>query len=276
MAKHLIAFSQSQNPTAFTKENFVADATVTPVGTNLVQVPATNLLVASYAYGTILTRYQISAPSLKSNRVPIEIDQVDTTATAPGPSIVGGNGAFQFFNDTPIPLSPGESLEVDVITTGGVAAQSTIGIWLDNGLPDTVTGPLLAGVRATSSTTLTANAWSAATLTFDNPLPIGSYAIVGMVAISATGVLARCALPGFPWRMGAICEIAPPTSGAATAANTAIQRPDQFRLGRFGTYGQGAYHSWGAFISTSPPQVEFLALAADTSETVLFDLVKIQ
>jgi hypothetical protein len=270
MGKHLIAFSQSQNPTAFTRENFVTDVTVTPIGTTLVQVPPTNLIVASYGYGTILTRYQIQTPSLKANRVPIEIDTVDATATTASSTIIGGNGAFQFFNDTPVALNPGESLEVDVITTGGTAAQSTIGLWLDNGLPDTIVasaGTYLPGVRATSSTTLTANAWTACSLTFDNTLPVGTYAIVGMVAESATGLLARVAVPGYAWRMGVICQLA--------ATNAIIQRPEFFRHGRFGTYGQGVYHAWGGFVSTSPPQVEFLALAADSAETVLFDLVKV-
>lgn len=271
MGKHLIAFSQSQNPTSFTKENFVADPTVTPIGTQQVQVPSTNLFVASYAYGTILTRYQINTPSLRANRVPIEIDEIDPTATAPANNIMGqGNGPFFFLNDTPVALAPGEALEVDIITTGGTAAQSTIGLWLDNGLPDSIpasTATFIPGVRATGTATLTANNWTAVTLTFDNTLPVGTYAIVGMVAESATGVLARCAVPGYAWRMGVIPHLA--------ATNTLFTRPDFFRAGRFGSYGQGVYHSWGAFISTSPPQVEFLAGAADTAETVLFDLVKV-
>ncbi len=275
MAKHLIAFSQAQSVTTYTKVNFAADVTVTPIGANLVQVPATNLLIGAYGFGGItatgLTRYQISTPSLKANRVPIQIDASDTTTTQPADATavaVAGTATgppipqLQFWGDTPIPLAPGESLEVDEITAG--ANQATFGIWLDNGLPDTVTGPLLAGVRATSATTLVANAWTASTLTFDNTLPVGSYAVVGMAALSATGVLARVALPGFPWRMGCIAQ-----------KTTSAFRQDYFRAGRFGTFGQGAYHSWGAFVSTSPPQVEFFAGAADTSEVVLFDLVKI-
>jgi hypothetical protein len=260
LAKHLIAFSQGQSVTSLTKVNFVADATVTPIGANLVQVPATNLLIGAYGYSAALTRYQISTPSLKSNRVPILVDQVDQTATQPA---ILTQPPLQFYGDTPIPLAPGESLEVDEITTG--VTQATFGVWLDNGFNDLVTGPLLTGVRATSSTTLTAFNWTATTLTFDNTLPVGSYAVVGMVALSATGILARVAFPGYAWRMGVIA-----------GANTTVNRPDYFRLGRFGTFGAGQYHSWGAFISTSPPQVEFLANAADTSETVLFDLVKLQ
>jgi hypothetical protein len=231
-------------------------------------VPNLNYLVAAYGYNTGtspgLLRYQFQTPSLKSDSVPLEIDQVDTTATNPG-SLPCENCGFQYFGDTPVMLKPGELLEADVLTGGGTAGQVVVLAWLDDNVQSVVSGKIIPGVRATSATTLTANTWTPCPVTFDNTLPVGSYAIIGMHVESATGYAARCAIPGFPWRMGVI----------PTKDTTSYFRPLYFRNGRWGSPSSGQYVSWGAFINTTPPQIEMLALAGDTSETFLFDLVKI-
>lgn len=288
MGKTLITFSQSSNPSSLTKINFPTDTSVTPVSGTLVQVPAASLLVASYALGTILIGYQIQTPSLKSNRVPILIDQVDTTASLPAANIATNNSFFQGFFDTPIGLAPGESLEADVITTAGGATQAIVAYWLDTGGNDTVApligpqGPIvLPGVRTTASTTLSTNAWtSSGTLTPDNSLPVGSYAVIGMQAGSSTtgSSLARIVVAGYPWRMGVISSL----SRTGSAVGSLAIRPDVFRMGRFGSGGtgggaiySGAYHAWGSFPSTSIPVVELFGQTADTAEVIIFDLVKI-
>jgi hypothetical protein len=264
MAKHLIAYENALTSTAtFTKMSPAADTTVYVDGTNkVVQVPRTNLLVGAYAYGANFLLAQITTPSLKANRVPVEWGEMDTTATQPI-NTVGAIPPFQYFGDTPVALSAGEGLEVDY--TGGGTAVGTVGVWLSDGAPDQkVSGPLLHGVRTTSSTTLVANTWTACQLSFDNQLPVGDYAIVGMEAFSATAVLARVAIAGSGWRMGVI--------GGPITVST---RDRIFRDGRFANTQPGTYESWGAFRSTSPPQVEYFAGAADSSEVVYFDLVKI-
>ena len=268
MGRHLIAFGASVNPSSLTKMAPVADGTLT-IAQNTVLLPAglTNLVgvYGGCPGGTSpgFTRYQVVTPSLKNNSVPIEIDQVDTTSTNPNDTIVDRNGAIQMFDDAPVPLVAGEGLEVDVLTAGGTAGQVTVLCWLDdlNNIP--VTGRPICGVRATSSTTLTANTWTSCSITFDNTLPAGTYAIIGMHAESATGYAARIIISG-TWRMGVV-----------PCLDTKGTRPGQFRMGRMGNPAPGTYYSWGAFVNTTPPNIEFLAYAADTSETVLFDLIKI-
>ena len=264
MAKHLLAYENALTSTSsFTKMTPASDTLVYVDGTNkTVQVPQTNLLVAAYSYGANFLLAQIQTPSLKANRVPIEWGEMDTTATQPI-NTVGAIPPLQYFGDTPIPLQIGEPLEVDY--TGGGTAVGTVGVWLSDGNPGLkVSGNFLPGVRATSATTLTANAWTTCSLTFDNQLPAGGYAVVGMEAFSATGVLARVALPGSGFRMGVI-------AGPITVST----RDRLFRAGRFANTVPGTYESWGAFVSTAPPQVEFFAGAADTSEIVYLDLVKV-
>jgi hypothetical protein len=264
MAKHLLAYSNAlTSVSTFTKMTPASDTLVYVDGTNkIVQTPQTNLLMGGYAYGANFLLAQVQTPSLKANRVPVEWGEMDTTATQPI-NTVGAIPPFQYWGDTPIGLQIGEGIEVDY--TGGGTAQGTVGIWLSDGNPMLkVSGPFLAGVRATSSTTLTANAWTTTSLTFDNQLPAGGYAVVGMEAFGATAVLARVALPGSGFRMGVV-------AGPITVST----RDRIFRAGRFANTSPGTYESWGAFVSTAPPQVEFFAGAADTAQVVYLDLVKV-
>lgn len=265
MAKHLVAYENALTSTStFTKMSPASDTLVYVDGTNkIIQVPRTNLVTAFYSYGANFLLTQLTTPSLKANRVNVEWGEMDTTATQPI-NTVGAIPPLQYVGDTPIALSIGEGLEVDY--TGGGTAVGTTGVWLSDGAHDKVTGPLLHGVRATSSTTLTANAWTAASLTFDNQLPVGDYVVVGMAAFSATTVLARVAVSGSGWRMGVL--------GGPITVST---RDRIFRDGRFENTQLGSYEAWGGtgFRSTAPPQIEFFAGAADTSEVVYLDLVKL-
>jgi hypothetical protein len=261
LAKTLVAWTNAAtNVATFTKATPATDTDITVDATGkTIQVPRTNLLVGAYGYGALLTRYQFQSPSLKADSVPLEIEQIDTTATAPQVTMP----PFQYYGDTPVQLKPGEALEADY-QASSTTSNIFIGAWLTDGDAQVVTGKVIPGVRATGSTTLIAAAWTAVALTFDNQLPVGSYAIVGMVATSATGVFARVRIPQYGFHMGCI-----------VASGAAAMRPDYFRMGRFGANSFGTYSSWGAFVSTAPPQIEFMAVAADTSEVVLFDLVKI-
>jgi len=286
MAKTMIAYySGSANPTALTKLAPVPDPTLFYDSTGKTfQVPTLNMITACYGYGLGTGRtpgfqnYQFVTPSLRSNSVPFQVWKTDQTATCPGPYLFGDDSAFQYFADQPVQLLTGEQLECDYITTGGTAGYVAVLAWLDDGVPMPVSGRLMT-VRATwSGTADTADfaAWNGgAPLTFDNTLPVGTYAIVGMAAYAATGVAARLVIPGFGWRMGVIPYLTPDSGDTATN----YVRPMQFRYGRYGQpdvgYPKGTYEAWGAFVSTTPPQIETLAASTDSSGAVILDLVKI-
>jgi hypothetical protein len=112
-------------------------------------------------------------------------------------------------------------------------------------------------IRGTGAATLTANAWTnIGTITWTNNLPNGVYAIVGGTFFSATCLAGRFAIEGFPWRPGGL--------GLQALGN---QTDTLFRYGRLGV--------WGTFHNYAMPQCEFFATAADTSEEVTMDIVKI-
>ena len=237
----------------------VTDDSITKIDTNHYKLPSQNLLLGAYGMGASLTRFQVKTPSLSgNNRVPIEVDEVDQSAA----TLVSKNfPPFQDYSKTPVPLVAGEGIEVDYISSA--AAQVSFCLWLGDGQISYVSGQFLPGVRATSATIQVANAWTNCTLTFDNQLPAGGYAVVGMEAFSATANFARLVFPELGPRPGVLAGTQPSI------------RAKTWRGGSFRSASVGQMVNWGSFAQDSPPSVDFFAGAADVAQTVLLDLVKI-
>jgi len=112
-------------------------------------------------------------------------------------------------------------------------------------------------VRWTATTTLVVNTWSNCTITFDNGLPSGTYALVGARFMSAGALFGRVVPRGGPvFRPGTV------------AVQDRNKDPRAFdRHGQMGV--------WLTFPNTVPPSVDIFSLSADTTEEGIFDLVKI-
>jgi len=228
---------------------------VTPVADQHIRVEGNNVIVPSgmanllgvYAGSTNIVRAQVESPSLRRvllyEVVPLNADR--EPASPP---------LWANLFDTPIPLDEYEPLRALAYHSGGAAERMSIIVFLGDGAATPVTGDIYT-VRAISSTTLTANAWTNGALTLDQVLPAGSYACVGFRAQSAGLIAARLVFVGGTWRPGTLgCD-------AATDLNDPI-----FRRGRLGVLGE--------FRHDQPPTVDFLSVSADTSEVVWLDLIK--
>jgi hypothetical protein len=238
-------------------ENFTAAATLDAltaaadphvrVSGDDVWIPEALPMLAGYkVLGSTVTQARIESPTLRT-LTPIDVSPLDT-ATEPT-----GRGLSVLQPNNPKAVGGGEALNVKCSVS---AAGRAIGLaWLCDGPLAAITGEIFT-VRATSSTTLTANAWTNGALTFAQSLPKGRYAVVGMRAISAGLVAARLVFPGYAWRPGCI--------GYDAENDT---EDNEFRGGRMG--------SWGEFDHDVPPTVDFLSISADTSEVVYLDLIKI-
>jgi len=117
--------------------------------------------------------------------------------------------------------------------------------------------------HATGTTTLTASGWTSVTPSFDQILPAGMYAVIGMRFFSATARFARLAPASGPkWKPG----------GCAVQAYDSLDPWNQ----RAQPISGGVVAPWGiwlTFYQNVPPTVEFYATAADTAEEIWFDLV---
>jgi hypothetical protein len=238
-------------------ENFAAAATLDAltavpdphvrVSGDDIWIPEALPMLAGYkVLGSTVTQARIESPTLRT-LTPIDVSPIDT-----GSEPTGANLARL------LPLNPkavggGEALNVKCSVSA--AGRAIALAWLSDGPLTPITGEVFT-VRATSATTLVANAWTNGALTFAQSLPRGRYAVVGMRALSAGLVAARLVFPGYPWRPGCI--------GYDAENDT---EDDVFRGGKMG--------SWGEFDHDVPPTVDFLSISADTSEVVYLDLIKI-
>lgn len=246
----LVGWNESQDSSAgLTQVAALADQHVTPQGDDILVPDRYPLLVGVFAGSAALSRVQITAPSMREKGVldvaPVNVGDEPTFPTP-----------WQPMWDRPQPLEPGEGLRALVQDTTGGASQSYVFAWLQGEFEPIPDGDILT-IRCTSSTTLTAEAWSLCTLTISQQLAAGTYAVVGMRVESAGARAARLVFANAHQRPGCIAYDA---AGDVEDA--------RFRRGGLG-------QSWGTFSHVFLPQVEVLSTSADTSEIVWLDLVKL-
>lgn len=124
----------------------------------------------------------------------------------------------------------------------------------------TQTTPAPAGdiytLRATSVTAAVANSWTSLVATFDNQLPAGEYAVVGLEVQSANALGARLIFPGGSQK---------DRPGSVSVSALGNDNKDIFRKGGLG--------DWGRFRNTVLPTVQVLAQAADAAHEIYLDIV---
>lgn len=278
----VMGWSESQQATAYTSISGLTDQHVSLNATDFYKVPTQlSKIVGAYggghnaATGGLMRRFRANAPSLLSNSVyPVfqPVDQSNALVANPPP--------FHDLFDTPLTLVPNENLGVDAVETAGTAQQQSIFLWIGDGLNMAlnlreavqlqliegspiveIQNPQLIVWRATGTTTLSANAWTLATLTADQTLPSGTYAIVGASGGGVSSIIDRLVIKGYAWRPGIIAH-----TGGTTAGSTGS---DAYRF-RFGKPGVLGYID-----NTVLPDLEEFAVSADTAEEVFLDLLKV-
>lgn len=197
------------------------------------------------------SRARINTPSLRTIALP-EIYPIKITAANGSNAPIAG----PMWGTLRIPQN--DEFGLDVSRAGGAAADCFAGIWYAPGMTPAPGGPVIT-MRATATLTLTVGTWVTQNLTFDQSLPYGRYAVVGMVAQITSGMLARLAYPGN--------SVFRPGVPVGEAYGDYIN-PQVFRRGGFG--------SFGVFDSTAQPLVEVLGYVAGAQTgTFLLDLVKV-
>jgi len=248
MAFTLVGYSEAQNTTTLANMAALADPHVRVSGDDIV-VPELSNLIGAYTLGSSTTQARLSAPSLRTLIEP-DLEPIDTGSNPTSPIYIHD------FIKRPLELDRGEALNYQVAQNSGTFRSYGL-VWLaDNHSLDIPAGKIFT-VRATSNTTLTANTWTNGALTFAQTLPAGRYVIVGMRAQSSNLIAARLVIPGHSWRPGVV--------GVSSDSELDYRG---FRYGNLGVFGEFAHNE--------PPTVDFLASAADTSEVVHLDLIKIE
>lgn len=249
------------NLIAFFK-NVAQDAALdnlTPVTDALVTVTANNRVIfpMDYRIGAINavildgSRMRINTPSLRNVALP-EVYPIKITAEqGTNPVMVG-----PMWNTLTIPRN--DEFGFDVSRAGAGAGDCYAGLWVSDAFRPAPGGPIIT-IRATSTIVLTNGTWVQGALTFDQTLPYGRYACVGMQATCGDAMYARLTFPGqTQYRPGVPC----------VEAFGSYVNPQMFRMGNFGLFGQ--------FDSTAQPGLEVLGHTAGSEAGVyLLDLIKV-
>jgi hypothetical protein len=216
--------------------------------------PEYNNIRWAIASGANLTRAQLVAPSLGVQRQSLEV-----VPRRRGAATLSLTHREVYVPERPVALRPSEELEFqaaeDAAGASAVYGVVTLG---PAELPPMPEGQLRE-VRATGTTALTANAWTTVSLTPDLSLEPGIYTLVGFLPISANCIAARALITGQVYRPG--------MPGLAGTEATAVDFDAIVDLGIMG-------YAMGEFSHLTFPQFQFLASAADASETVILWVVR--
>jgi hypothetical protein len=252
MALQLSAyFGSIANTAADQQIPAIADGLIYTRDNAIVVPPDMNQVLAAFFFGTNLTTAKFKPASYR---------RFGDYWVLPYSQAIAGAGGQQPYLDLsghdesgmPLVLSPQEELPA-YAQQSSAGAQNAYAFVLFGNAPVTKRRGKFFTVRATGTTTLVANAWTAVAITLDTGLPTGRYSLVG----------ARCK-----------------SAGCLAFRFIIIQQHN--RPGGFGFQGDqvfeslgqrnGGWGEWGQFDHLTIPTVEFWSTSADTSETIWMDV----
>lgn len=217
--------------------------------TNRFMLPEAMNLYLATAFSATINRARINTPSYRLLTLP-NIRPVQTGLRPTDLNIM------QSFLDQPLRIPENEDLSVEATSDVGAGGEPVTAIlFLGPQLEPIPPGDIYT-MRATATGTATANLWTTMSITMDDTLPPGRYAMLASEHISATGYAHRWIVPNQFYRPGNLSNI---TLGA---------RANWWMTNRM----MGAY---GTFLNTVIPQLQVLCTAADASHTLFLQLVRV-
>lgn len=246
--QHLLVYTKSISGT-LQKVTWLTDPAVSPDASGNPILPKPMFLQWGAFGGVNITQAQLNVPSLRTPFLPSLYPLMSSDTISSDPNIFDYRGQ-------PFLLPMNQGLEVDATLSSGTASATGCLSISEEQTPAPIAAAQIFTTQFTASITCVARTFVSGTVTFQNSLPYGTYAVVGGTVQSATGIFWRLIFPGQAWRPGTFCC-------------TALTNRGPF-AGRKQPHGV-----WGTFVSTSPPQVEVMAQSTDSSQTGYLDLIKI-
>jgi hypothetical protein len=202
--------------------------------------------MAVYATAVHLARARLDTPSLRRTML------LDVVPVYYG-TAAGVSDHVNLFVGAPLTLDESEPMRFMAIHSGSVGETVTGLVWLGDGPITPVVSEYFVAAATTSGVTGTGG-WENVSITFDQTLPAGRYAVVGARVEMTGGYAFRLSFVGQSWRPGWLIDQNPTWLASRDA-----------RGGRLGV--------WGEFPHDQPPTVDVIAGAGGTPLLYL-DLVK--
>lgn len=246
---HLLAYTKA-SAGGVTLEDLpgVQDGWATLSGSSHYLLPQNMLVRAIYSLSPNLTAEQISQPTLRRVALPSAVPYDIGTGPTSLPAI-------DWLYHPYFQLGGTDELAVLQSDNAAGAIQKYAFILLqDQDVRNLPQGNVIQ-LRATAAITVGNKVWGAGTITLDQGIPYGQYAIVGMDVVGANLIAARLVFPTGGNKPGVIAR--------TSHANKPSPR---FRNGDLGVFGY--------FNSTALPSVELFGSAAPTTQEFFIDVIK--
>lgn len=247
----LHAFDSSiatSSPAAYTNITPISDPIATVSG-NLLYVGGLNQLLGAFTLGANIQRSKLESPTLL-NFAPFMIAPYTKSALP-----------TQYENAfvepaSPLKLTTNEALQAYAFSaTSGSASQTALGVLLGDGPQAPVSGEIHT-VRATFTSSASADSWQNASITFDTVIPAGTYDVVGARAEGSHLKMFRFVFQGNT-------TVRPGTMAALGADGADLPGA---RMGGWGT--------WGSFDQFTPPSVDHITDGTSETVSLYLDLIK--
>lgn len=250
MKPHLLCFYKSIAVTALATIDAVADSrfSLRDSNTKFALNDRWNLQVAAVG-GPDVARAKIELPStnLVGSR---EIYPLNVQA-----NFVTPINRMNFMR-RPVQLDAGQNLALQAAL--GTASANLVwgGLIVSRGPLDGVPNGQPTTLRGTSTTAGVAGSWVDLSMSWDEELPPGNYAVIGCNVISADGLFHQVRFEGQDEIPGGTCCVSADESGL----------PEQYN---------GGLGEWGRFHSQTPPTIRLLADGTGASHTVQLEVVPV-
>jgi len=252
MTFHVVAHFLNNQGVSGVEPSVVQDDVVNSnVGTRFLVPADYNFVHFVVARGTLFNRIRMSAPSLEVRRYPFYVVPVDKRS-------VFGDQYIPIYAQYPggLQLVPTEELRylIDLASASSAAPHYIFTVF---GPREPRRGDLAQAlaVRATFSGSVTARTWSSLAISFDVPLEVGEYEIVGAVAAASGAVMSRLIIPGQVWR--------PPVWAVVSGDPIATSYSPN-------ALGPWLGYSYGTFRHTTPPQLQVMTDSATSVSGQLY------
>lgn len=208
----------------------IADVTavdVTPVPDGLMLIQNGHF-VPQYQYGLLYASYQAVGPT-RGRIITPNFRQFTTPWIRPTqPSIVPGDETnLADYRANPLTLKPLEEVQFEAFqTSGGAAVVVSVQGWTKTGMGNVPQGDIYT-MRGTGTTTNGVRAWTIVPITWQDTLPNGKYACVGLEYFGTTALAARLIFEEQWERPGVL--------GGGLSTNNVSPI---FRKGRLGVFGR--------------------------------------
>ncbi len=249
MPHHVIAWTAVIGNGANTEVAALNDDIIVLSVSNRFMLPTDFWMLLAFASSATLLRARINSPTLRQVSPPqirpIEVSLLPTDL----PSIAS-------WLDQPFRLLKDEQLILEATSGVAMTERFTALAWLAPEVPGPVPSGDVITLRFTSATAAVANVWTTLTITLEQDLPPGRYAMVGSEMQSTNAIAHRWIIPNQLWRPGNVSITALANAGS-----------DLFYRRRLG--------EWGQFVNTAMPQPQVLCNAADAVHAGFLQIVRV-